>query len=184
MAIQIIPITIDGFDGLNNMFRLNAVDDEGNIGLDILTTVTVDEWPEISDAILRGLMFMCPGSGVRFGQAALDEVVEKIKSNPGADIAARFKAETDAKMSDWLDKMVLRTSSVRAPTDDQTRNQFKVGDTIYEKVLGDRWPGTVVAVFNTMQGEARIVVECIAPEVKGDLHIYNPEQLIVTARKR
>lgn len=138
MAIQILPTTIDGFDGLDNMFRLEAADDEGNIGLDILTTVTADEWPEISDAILRGLMLMCPGSGVRFGQA-------------------------NTKTFDPL---------------------FKVGDTIYEKVLGDRWPGTVVAVFNTMQGEARIVAECIAPDVKGDLHIYNPDQLIVTARKR
>lgn len=138
MVIQIVPTTIDGFDGLDNMFRLEAADDEGNIGLDILTTVTADEWPEISDAILRGLMLMCPGSGVKSGQA-------------------------NTKTFDPL---------------------FKVGDTIYEKVMGDRWQGIVVGVFNTMQGEARIVVECMAPDVKGDLHIYNPDQLIVTARKR
>jgi hypothetical protein len=153
MAILLIPTDIDGFDGLDNMFNLRAADDEGNIGLDILTTVTADEWPAISDAILRGLMLMCPGSGVRSGQAALDEVVEKIKFSPGANI----------------------TLTTSAPIDDRTC-------TI--KVLGDRWPGTVVAVFNTMQGEARIEVECMAPDVKGDLHIYNPDQLILKARKK
>jgi|694.fasta_scaffold05719_6 hypothetical protein len=151
MAIQIMPSEIDGFDGLDNMFQLKAADDEGNIGLDILTTVTADEWPEISDAILRGLMLMCPGSGVRFGQASIDDLTRKI--NEGL-----------------------------APSNFGLL--LMVGDTIYEKVLGDRWPGTVVAVFNTLCGETRIVVECTAPDVKGDLHIYNPDQLTLIARKK
>lgn len=55
---------------------------------------------------------------------------------------------------------------------------MQVGDKV-EKVSGYRWPGVVVAVFETTQGKLRIVVECTVPEVAGALHIYNPEQLQV-----
>lgn len=51
-----------------------------------------------------------------------------------------------------------------------------VGDRV-EKVAGYKWPGIVVAVFNTLSGEKRYVVECTALEVAGALHIYSGSQL-------
>jgi hypothetical protein len=54
--------------------------------------------------------------------------------------------------------------------------EFKIGDHV-EKVSGYKWPGVVVAVFNTLANERRIVVECTTPEVAGALHIYNEKQL-------
>lgn len=55
---------------------------------------------------------------------------------------------------------------------------MKIGDTV-EKINGYRWPGVVVSVFHTTEGKERVVVECTVPEVRGALHIYNPEQLLV-----
>jgi len=53
---------------------------------------------------------------------------------------------------------------------------FQIGDYV-EKVSGYKWPGVVIAVFDTLSGERRVVVECTVPEVKGALHIYNEQQL-------
>jgi hypothetical protein len=53
---------------------------------------------------------------------------------------------------------------------------FSIGDKV-EKVSGYKWPGIVVAVFDTLKGERRVVVECTVPEVAGALHIYNENQL-------
>lgn len=53
---------------------------------------------------------------------------------------------------------------------------WSVGDCV-KKRSGYQWPGVVVAVFDTLAGERRVVVECIIPEVAGALHIYNPSQL-------
>jgi hypothetical protein len=55
--------------------------------------------------------------------------------------------------------------------------EFKIGD-IVEKVSGYQWPGVVVAVFDTLSGERRVVVECTVREVAGALHIYNEKQLM------
>lgn len=55
---------------------------------------------------------------------------------------------------------------------------FKVGDKV-EKVSGYKWPGVVVSVFDTLAGERRVVVECTVSEVKGALHIYNEQQLML-----
>jgi hypothetical protein len=55
---------------------------------------------------------------------------------------------------------------------------FKVGDRV-EKSSGYRWPGVVVAVFDTLAGERRVVVECTVEEVAGALHIYNEKQLVL-----
>ena len=52
-----------------------------------------------------------------------------------------------------------------------------IGDKV-EKVSGYKWPGIVVAVFDTLAGERRVVVECTTPEVAGALHIYNEKQLM------
>jgi hypothetical protein len=52
-----------------------------------------------------------------------------------------------------------------------------------EKVVGYKWPGVVVAVFKTLSGETRVVVECTVPEVRGALHIYNESQLIVVVKE-
>jgi hypothetical protein len=55
----------------------------------------------------------------------------------------------------------------------------KVGDPV-EKIKGYKWPGVVVCVFKNLSGETRVVVECTVPEVAGALHIYHPDQLMVT----
>lgn len=47
------------------------------------------------------------------------------------------------------------------------------------KTKGYRWPGVIVAKFETLSGRIRYVVECTVPEVAGALHIYSPEQLEV-----
>jgi hypothetical protein len=56
--------------------------------------------------------------------------------------------------------------------------ELKVGDRV-EKVSGYKWPGIVIAVFDTLAGERRVVVECTTPEVAGALHIYNEKQLAI-----
>lgn len=56
---------------------------------------------------------------------------------------------------------------------------FQLGDTVQKKT-GYAWPGIVVAVFKTISGEIRFVVECTVPEVAGALHIYNESQLVST----
>lgn len=56
-------------------------------------------------------------------------------------------------------------------------NELNVGDKV-QKRTGYRWPGEVVAVFKTLRGERRVVVECTVKEVAGALHIYSEEQLI------
>lgn len=48
-----------------------------------------------------------------------------------------------------------------------------------QKTKGYRWPGVVVAAFETTAGKLRYVVECTVPEVAGALHIYSPEQIEV-----
>lgn len=55
---------------------------------------------------------------------------------------------------------------------------MNIGDQV-EKVKGYRWPGVVVAIFETTAGKLRYVVECTVPEVAGALHIYSPEQIEV-----
>lgn len=55
---------------------------------------------------------------------------------------------------------------------------MQTGDRV-QKVKGYKWPGVVVAVFDTLAGQRRVVVECTAPEVAGALHIYNEQQLEV-----
>jgi hypothetical protein len=53
---------------------------------------------------------------------------------------------------------------------------FEIGERV-RKNHGYLWPGVVVAVFETLGGERRVVVECTAPDVAGALHIFNPNQL-------
>jgi hypothetical protein len=60
---------------------------------------------------------------------------------------------------------------------------MQIGDKV-QKVRGYKWPGVVVAVFDTLSGNHRIVVECTVPEVAGALHIYNPEQVEVIDESR
>lgn len=55
---------------------------------------------------------------------------------------------------------------------------LKVGDRV-RKIKGYWWPGVVVAVFDTLSGARRVVVECTVVEVSGALHIYNEDQLVV-----
>jgi hypothetical protein len=53
---------------------------------------------------------------------------------------------------------------------------FKIGDKV-QKTSGYKWPGVVVAVFENLAGQTRVVVECTVPEVSGALHIYNSSQI-------
>lgn len=55
-------------------------------------------------------------------------------------------------------------------------SDLAIGQTVQKK-RGYKWPGVIVAVFQTLAGEPRVVVECTVPEVAGALHIYSPEQL-------
>lgn len=57
---------------------------------------------------------------------------------------------------------------------------LKKGDLV-KKIEGYPFPGQVVAVFKTLAGQQRVVVECTAPAVRGCLHIYNPLQLRAVA---
>ena len=52
--------------------------------------------------------------------------------------------------------------------------KFKVGDRVY-KLSGYTFPGIVVATFETLQGEHRVVVETTLSI--GLLHIFNEDQL-------
>jgi len=52
-------------------------------------------------------------------------------------------------------------------------NKFKIGDKV-EKVKGYQFPGTVVSVFTTTNGNIRLVVEM---DNFGLLHIFNEEQI-------
>jgi len=56
------------------------------------------------------------------------------------------------------------------------KRPFLVGDRVKKKT-GYGFPGVVVAVFNNLKGDERLVVECIVPGVLGMLHIFNPEQM-------
>lgn len=56
---------------------------------------------------------------------------------------------------------------------------FSVGQRV-QKSRGYPFPGIVVAAFRKTTGEDRYVVECIAPDVAGILHIFNADQLIST----
>lgn len=55
-------------------------------------------------------------------------------------------------------------------------HDFAVGDPAH-KVSGYKWPGIIVADFETLAKKRRLVVECTVPEVDGALHIYSPEQI-------
>ena len=54
---------------------------------------------------------------------------------------------------------------------------MQVGDRV-QKVKGYKWPGIIVAAFQTLSGQTRYVVECTVPEVAGALHIYAPDQIV------
>lgn len=56
---------------------------------------------------------------------------------------------------------------------------MNLGDNV-KKVKGYSYPGKVVAVFDTLAGETRYVVEATGEEYKGMLHIFNGEQLTTT----
>ena len=51
--------------------------------------------------------------------------------------------------------------------------KFKIGDKVF-KPKGYKFPGTVVAVFKTTEGNIRLVVEL---ENNGMLHIFSENQL-------
>lgn len=61
-------------------------------------------------------------------------------------------------------------------------NSFKPGDRV-QKHSGFRFPGRVVAVFQTTMGAERVVVEAIHPEFAGMLHIYRPDQLTLADKE-
>lgn len=56
--------------------------------------------------------------------------------------------------------------------------EFHQGDQV-EKRAGYKFPGIVVSVLRTLAGETRLVVECTVPDIKGMLHIFSPEQMLL-----
>lgn len=57
---------------------------------------------------------------------------------------------------------------------------FKVGQQV-DKAKGYSFPGTIVSIFNTLDGAMRMVVESDAPKgfpFHGILHIFSPENLV------
>jgi hypothetical protein len=58
----------------------------------------------------------------------------------------------------------------------KAKPKFQMGESV-EKISGYKWPGIVVAIFVTLKGDQRYVVECTVPEVAGALHIYSEGQL-------
>ncbi len=53
---------------------------------------------------------------------------------------------------------------------------FQIGDPVHKR-SGYKWPGRVVAKFETLDGHCRYVVECTVAEVRGALHIYAGDQM-------
>lgn len=54
--------------------------------------------------------------------------------------------------------------------------EFEVDDWVNKK-KGYKFPGVIIAKFETLTGKTRYVVECTAPLVQGCLHIFNADQL-------
>jgi len=54
--------------------------------------------------------------------------------------------------------------------------KFSIGDAV-KKANGYKYPGTIVAVFRTLQLDWRYVVEATGEDYKGMLHIFNGDQL-------
>jgi len=53
---------------------------------------------------------------------------------------------------------------------------MKIGDKV-TKPKGYKYPGVIVAVFTTLAGDTRYVVEATGEEYKGMLHIFNGDQI-------
>lgn len=87
------------------------------------------------------------------------------------ECGARRYLSTEELEADAIDNDLYRTEE-----DEEVSLMFDVGDEV-EKASGYKWPGVIVAVFPTLSGELRYVVECTAPQVAGALHIYSPKQL-------
>jgi hypothetical protein len=58
-----------------------------------------------------------------------------------------------------------------------TKPRFSVGQRV-RKRSGYSMPGVVVAVYATLNGQTRYVVECTAWAMRGCQHIFNEEQLV------
>jgi len=55
--------------------------------------------------------------------------------------------------------------------------EFEAGDRV-RKRSGYKFPGVIVGRFQKLDGSTRYVVECIAPDCSGILHIFNADQLV------
>lgn len=53
---------------------------------------------------------------------------------------------------------------------------LEVNDMVRKK-HGYNFPGIVVSVFQKLDGQTRVVVECTAPGVEGMLHIFSESNL-------
>lgn len=56
--------------------------------------------------------------------------------------------------------------------------KMRLGDRVI-KAEGQEYSGKVVSIFENLDGKQRVVVECEVPEVRGLLHIYRPDQMLV-----
>lgn len=61
-------------------------------------------------------------------------------------------------------------------TQEQLSVELKLNEQVKKK-SGYSYPGTIVAVFQTLAGDTRYVVEATGADYKGMLHIFNGDQL-------
>jgi hypothetical protein len=59
MTIEIYPVMVEAYDDIDGIFKLKAVD-EVAAEIEITTVVNPDNWPEISEAIMKSLQLMFP----------------------------------------------------------------------------------------------------------------------------
>lgn len=55
---------------------------------------------------------------------------------------------------------------------------MRIGDQV-EKLQGYKWPGEIVSLFKTKNGDQRVVVECTSPDVLGEMRVFRPSELLV-----
>ena len=59
MTIEIYPTAIEGYEDTDGIFKLEALD-ECAAKLTISTAVNPDNWPAVSEAIMKSLQMMFP----------------------------------------------------------------------------------------------------------------------------
>lgn len=85
-----------------------------------------------------------------------------------------FWGFSEGKNRTWIDRLVAKLKPVMSEQSLPKYGNFRVGDKV-DKVKGYSFPGVVVAVYQTLKGETRYVVEL---EGYGLQHIFTEVNLI------